>query len=553
MLSEPFIRHAPSLYLGYLLVAVLVGLLVASVRRGSLRERAQRALVSPAVAFMALSLLGEGASRLRASHSVAMGLALVQPTSRDRATNKLRDELLSDLTPTRADLVVALDDLYGDCQRSATDALRLHLPEVASRVAHRCGTHGLAARALYEGGFIERALASFREERRSRPDGLLTLSELTASIAYGAPGEAARLLRDAARREAYPSNESFTCLANALDVREAAPGATLTRNPTDDLCNLLVEWLSPGRKTAPLVASLRARVAESDRGAPPLEGTSGRAWPLDSVPSRPVPFDPFYAIDAGIEDEGWRAPVLTSFGIAVEGHRSRARWLSSIGLYEGALHEIERGLTALVTAGHDGQGGKFLRDALGIERARIHARELRDAEARRALAEIAPSFGGGGLDAGMLDLRATFSPEAARRLHAARGALEDVVATGDGARLTEALRAQKLSGLGIVDLVGRSLPVRREALVPFVAYDSPLDCAGCGIYTLLRHLGERRRMGLAVGDGFTVRRTEAARDRILASEGKRFSFEGDADLAMLLHVAERMFEERDRSRERDAH
>lgn len=550
MLSEPFIRHAPSLYLGYLLVAVLVGIIVASVRRGSLGKRVQRAVVSPAVAFMALSLLGEGASRLRASHSVAMGLALVQPTSRDRATNKLRAELLSDLTPKRAELVVALDDLYGDCQRSATDALRLHLPEVAARIALRCGTHALAARALYEEGFLERALASFREERQSRPDGRLTLSELTASIAYGAPGEAARLLREAARREAYPSNESFACVASALDVRKGVPGATLRRNPTDGRCNLLVEWLSPSRATAPLVTALREQLARSDGIPTDTHGTSGRAWGGDGVPYRPAPFNPFFAIDEDIDDEGWRAPVLASFGIRVGGHRSRARWLSSIGLHEGALREIEQGLTALGPATNDPQNGRWQRIGFELERARIHARELHDGEARQALLDMGPCDGG--FDLGTLDLRATFSPDAARRLRGVRGELEDAVASGDGARLAEALRAQKLSGVGIVDVVGRSLPVRREALVPFVAYDSPLDCAACGIHTLLRRLGERRRMGLAVGDELTVRRTEAARDRILASARGGFSFETDADLAMLLHVAEGMFAERDRGSDRDS-
>lgn len=59
-------------------------------------------------------------------------------------------------------------------------------------------------------------------------------------------------------------------------------------------------------------------------------------------------------------------------------------------------------------------------------------------------------------------------------------------------------------------------------------------------------------MGLAVGDELTVRRTEAARDRILASARGGFSFETDADLAMLLHVAEGMFAERDRGSDRDS-
>ena len=599
MLSETFVHRASQAFVPFLLIAIGLGLGLAVRRPGSRFERLARAIGTPFLAFVFLTTLGEVARRLPASWGLAMGVALVPPTSRVQAAERLRAQLFAEPKDVaRARTILALDAVIERCERSTEDALRLHLADEASRIAERCGTHSVAARAHYEEGDFERATAEYREARKKAPEAPLELTELTAALVSGHHEEASRLLREGANREGFITKASFVCLANAIDTKVARPGATLPKSPTDDQCNLLAEWFSTTRADGPGVANLERTLPRCDDAWSTGErGIFGHGRPPVELPASAarVSLDPFVTMDERTDEEGWNAPVLQSFGAISESHRARGRWLSLLGLHEAALAQFDRGLASIGPRAADpslealgaevralepdsvkrlpscqtavrvpatsplaarvraipgaaspyfeAEAWSNVRAGLILERARALARDFRVADARRALAQL-PSGGGPDVRTDVLDLRETFAKAAARKLSAHRDEeLEALVATGNGKVIAEALIKRKSSGVGIIDVVGRSLPEGREALVPFVAYEAKLECGSCGVYSLLRSLGDHGRMAAAVGDTSTMARTSAARDRILRTN--QVGLHQDPDWALILHVVDRMFAARE--------
>ena len=579
----------------FLIVSAGIGIGLAARRPGSRGERIARALGTPALALVFMLALGEGARRLPASWDLAQGVALVPPTSRQHAAEKLRARLLAEPKDlARARTILALDAVLDRCAPSAADALRLHLADEASRIAVRCGTHAMAARAHYEEGDFERAGMEYRAARKNAPEAPLELTELTVTLVGGHHEEASQLLRNAANHERLFTKAAFVCLANAIDLKTARLGAAIARSPTDDNCNLLAEWFSASRADAPSVADLERTLPRCDGAwGDGQQGSCARGCrPVELAATTPErgTLDPFSTMDDRTENEGWTAPLLQSFGAIPEAHRVRGRWFSLLGLHEEALAEIERGLAALgpraaepsleslgaevrahepesvqrlpncrtalrVPAtspraarvrAHAGAASPYfeadvwsdLRTGLILERARALARDFRVADARRALQER-PSGRGPDLTTTFLDLRETFAPATARFLSPQDSELAELLATGDGELIATALTKRGRDGVGIVDLVGRALPVRRQALVPFVGVEAKLQCGSCGVYALLRSLGDHDRMAAAVGDTTTVARTTAARDRILRTS--RIGLHQDPDWALILHVADRMF------------
>lgn len=588
MPSLVFIDHASELFFGSLAFALLVGLVRSAAPRVPLRRRFARLFGTPLVFLGLLVTVAHLASSARPSFGPAMALALVSPVSRVGAVRKLGAWIReNEKTPLLVEQLVALDLTAHDCAAAESDAYRYRARSSWPKIGSLCGPSPLAARALYEDGHLDEAAVAFERARISRPGGRLEIDELSAYIVTKRVAVAIPSLRMMS-----VGSWQFACLADAL----AEHAGTKDPGPSsrDERCGdvLAPIFVAPpsfhhptrGERTPPRCAPHR------EIEDPPTQQPCSPEPPA-YVPAVPSTFPIATERDGAQERAGWLLAIDDFRGALATIEPELAKYGSAPRAYSDEPRKQHEELLADVRKDDPGNvwidascnaearvpPGHPLAARVASDRARFDpARDAVEREAfwNRALAlgwaysvAVASLDGeqsrlyleraaGSPLPRGTLGtfgldrahpIFLAFTSEAARdELSGLDPALVDAAAAGSGTALAARLRALDASGVGVADIVGRTIPNGRAALVSFSRFDARLDCdrpradksiqTRCSLFSLVGALGKRHRVARAVGDEDTMRESRQAIDRLVGDEANPWRAAGK--LGAMLFIAE---------------
>lgn len=565
MISPLFITHASRVFQVALATAALLGLLRAAAPRISREQRGWRLVGTPLVFFAWVMAAAHAASFAPPTNAPAMALAFVSPVSREIARRKVRDMIrASEKTAQSVETLVLLDLAAGDCEGAQADAYHSRARSSWPAVSRACGPSDMQARALFEDGELEEAAVVFEAVRAGNPTRPISVDELTSYALTKRASVASAALRVSAKGLPPGGGDNERkCLAEAFE-RVAGLRHEWTEPVLSSMCVNVHHAVTP-----------EASLAPSESGPGPFAGCVPHQ--RTDRPSRGCGF-------TGREDLSAPSP----FAAAGDEPARHANWLSQLDDTAGALAVVDRQLAGFAWGQplytreqHERHSILFdqvqAQDAGNIwvradctEEMRVPANhplakevaadralydpsrgtaEIDNEWARNAALEHAYRIALDGLDGERargyrarhsrteasvtflgdtrLPLLLAYSPaDVDAALRDQDAILREAAKAGSGARIADRLRAQQSSGLGILDVVGKTIPEGREALRAFLAFDARLDChrtapAGlrCTALSLVRALGERHRMARAVGDALTLRESEASLARLLQHGG----------------------------------
>lgn len=585
MFSSSFIDHLPHVFFGSLGVALLVGVVRSAAPAGAGLTPGRRAarLVGVPLAYLALVVgLGHAASFAPATSAAAMAFALVSPVSRAGVARKLAARIRANEKTDRALAeLVALDLAVRDCEAAQSDAYRFRARATWPRVVAACGPSERAARALFEDARFEDAAVAFESARRARPGARMEIDELTAYVLAKHTEFAAATLR--AMEPHGPRPGALSCMADAIATYGGATAPPSERSRCQAM-GLVFDFPSvpkpryEARRWAPSTCAPHRKAGSDDSSqqqacgvdhpyfAPPgliLAFASDETDPPAAIARWRLHVDDaagaFGVVDRELESYSWAAPLYAR--ALREEHQALMRLAQrdypELVWIRTDCHEelrVPAGHPLAERAARDRELYDPARDA--ADQANLEGREealawaydvavegLDGARAKRYEARSSRGPAAAGEPATFRDRRLplllAFSSEAARAFFGASAALDDAALgdaplrdeavrdaaiAGSGTRLAERLRALDVSGAGVVDVVGLTIPEGREALASFSRHDARFAChevgrrsgPRCSVVALLGALGARHRVARAVGDERTVRETREALDRVIA-------------------------------------
>ena len=610
MVSTSFIEHASHVFFGSLGLALLIGLARSAAPRLTRGQRVARLGGVPLMYFALLTGVSYAASFAPPTFASAMAVALVSPVSRAIAVRKLGALIRENEKTERAvEGLVALDLSIHDCRTAESDAYRYRARATWPKVNQACGPSESAARALFEDGRLEEAALAFESARKERPGAWMAIDELTAYVLTKRSSAAGAGLRAIDPRRLYV--DDLKCLADAVEVYAGlstkwGPGAGSYE------CDVLREEFGPkSAQPPPPWYGVPDPVAPTtcvphryhrDTKSQELAKRHGYGYGAENYPFHPE-LAPFASEAADPSSRvSWLIQIDDYQGALDVADRELRRFTWNAPLYPEVLRKEHEALMA--SAESEDRGNLWIRADCSKE-IRVPAqhplakrvakdRELYDAQrddtdrgnlwARDEATQWAYKIALLALDGvraqaywtrhsrafmpgelitptpeASISLLVTFSSaSAAVAVDRRDTALRDAAIAGSGTRLASRLRALDASGVGTLDVVGKTIPEGRAALQSFSRYDARLDCdrrtnpmdqraPRCTALALVRALGVRHRVARAVGDIVTIRESQESLDRLLGHQNgawlrdKRFTVLFDqADRMLTVPEGERL-------------